>query len=101
MANWKYECKTFSKVRALIADESRKNICIFIMAALEECCDELTPDDRENWEYYEYFRNLKSEIHDEIECMDEDDYEVCKNTVNNYLTEMYDLCDEADIWLAM
>lgn len=101
MSKWKYKCNTFKEVRKLI----KKNIetptqCALIMSTLEECCDELTPNRRQQWIWYDAFRDLKSEIHDEIELMD-DDYESCENMVNGWLREFYDLCDKANVWLEM
>ena len=77
------------------------NHCMRIMYALESCCDELTPNGHEDWIFYDNFRDLKSEIHEEVELMDEDDYESCEETVNYYLSEMYDLCDVAKVWLGI
>ena len=74
---------------------------IKIMYAMENCCDELTSNDNTEWVFYEDFRDLKSEIHDEVESMDEHDYEACEDTVNHYLGELYDLCDTAGVWLAL
>lgn len=102
MRKWEYSCKCFQHVRTLIEnnDESTSQ-CFKIMDALECCCDELAPDDREEWYFYDAFRDMKSEIHEEIEYMDESDYESCQNTVNNFLEEFYDLCDSANVWLEL
>ena len=100
MRKWDFKCKCFTDVRKLIDEDVRTvSQCFKIMDALECCCDELTPDSRNEWIYYEDFRDMKSEIHEEIEYMDENDYESCENTVNNFLEEFYDLCDSANVWL--
>ena len=75
--------------------------CMRILHAMEGCCDELTPDSATNWVFYDAFRDLKAEIHEEIELMDDMDYESCESTVNHYLNEMYDLCDSARVWLSL
>lgn len=94
-------CNSFSKIRELIEEEIKTPTqCMKIMYALESCCDELTQNKKEYWIFYDAFRDLKSEIHDEVELMDEYDYESCKDTTNCYLDEMYDLCDAARVWLA-
>lgn len=100
--SWDFTCKEFKNVRNLIDEciETTRQ-CMLIMQGIESCCDELTPDDKEEWGFYDDFRDLKSEIHEEIEFMDEDDYESCEYTVNNYLQEFYDLCDSSRVWLEL
>lgn len=102
MGGWNKTCHSFKKVRNMIADNVKTTShCMAIMYAMESCCDELTPNDAENWEFYDDFRDLKYEIHEEVELMDETDYESCEYTVNNYLDELYDLCDSARVWLGI
>ena len=102
MGRWNKTCKSFKKVREMIMDDEKTTeLCMKIMYAMESCCDELIPDDETNWDFYDDFRDLKWEIHEEIECMDETDYESCERTVDYYLGELYDLCDSAGVWLAM
>ena len=97
---WNYTCNRFKHVRELInQDIEICRQCMLIMAELEGCCDELTPNGKEDWIFYDNFRDLKSEIHEEIELMDDTDYESCENTVNSYLQEFYDVCDSAKVWL--
>lgn len=92
----------FSKVRELIEEEiETPRQCMLIMYELEHCCDVLTPNDKEDWAFYEDFRDFKTEIHEEVEYMDEDDYESCADTVDNYLSDFYDLCDYAGVWLGI
>lgn len=52
------------------------------------------------WNWYGAFREMEADIFDEIDYMDEDDCESCEMTVNNFLEEFYDLCDEANVFLA-
>lgn len=96
---WKRTCHRFAEVRDLIdTDDLSLANCLHIMYALEACCDELTPDYDEEWDYYEDFRDLKSEIHTEAELLDVCD---CQYVVNNYLEEFYNLCDSASVWLTL
>lgn len=100
MKTWDYSCTSYLKVRELIDQEIKTtDHCVKIMQALEECCNELTPSDRRDWDFFDEFGDLKSEIHESAELMDSDDYETCEDTVNYYLSELYDLCDAANVWL--
>lgn len=101
MAKWNRTCKSFKKVRDMLANDiETTELCMKIMYAMESCCDELTQNDETDWIFYDDFRDLKWEIHEEVEFMDETDYESCESTVNHYLNELYDLCDGAGVWLA-
>lgn len=100
MGRWHKTCHSFKNVRNMIEEDTQTaSHCMRIMYAMEICCDELTPEDKTDWEFYDEFKELKSEIHDQVELMDEDDYKSCENTVNYYLGELYDLCDCAGVWL--
>lgn len=102
MRKWDFVCDKFKQIREMIDEDiETTQQCIDIMTHLECCCDELTPDNRADWYWYDDFRDMKSEIHEEIEYMGEDDYESCERTVNNFLEEFYDLCDEANVFLAL
>ena len=102
MRKWDYTCKLFKDVRKLINEGvETTSQCFSIMYVLEGCCDELTHNNRSKWIYYDDFRDMKSEIHEEVEYMDENDYESCVNTVDNCLEEFYDLCDSANVWLGI
>lgn len=102
MKKWDFNCNCFKEVRKLIDEDIRTvSQCFKIMDVLECCCDELTPDNKSEWIYYDAFIDMKSEIHDEIEYMDETDYESCEDTVNYFLGEFYDLCDSANVWLTI
>ena len=102
MGKWFKKCDAFMYVRDLI-DETVETPrqCMKILNVLEICCDELTPNEAEDWEFYEDFRDMKFEIHETIEELDEDDYGNCKFIVNNLLTDFYDLCDVARVWLPL
>lgn len=99
---WDYTCNRFKRVRELINEKKETpRQCMLIMTELESCCDEITPDNRSEWIYYDEFRDFKSMIYEEIKLMDEDDYESCEITVNDFLEDFYDLCDEARVWLGL
>ena len=102
MRKWNKTCYSFKKVRNMLTENiETASQCIKIMYAMESCCDEIAPNSEADWEFYEDFRDLKSEIHSEIELMDELDYDSCENIVNMYLNDMYDLCDNAGIFLEL
>lgn len=102
MGKWNRICSSFEEVRTMLEEDVESTLqCMRIMYALEGCCDELTQNGNEDWIFYDDFRDLKSEIHETVELMDEDDYESCEETVNCYLREMYDLCDSAGVWLGI
>jgi hypothetical protein len=102
MGRWNKTCYSFKSVRDMLEEEiETTSQCMKIMYAMENCCDELTPNDETEWDFYDDFRDLKAEIHEEVELMDEDGYEFCESTVNYYLGELYDLCDIAGVWLAL
>lgn len=97
---WRYTCERFKDVRKLLnQDIETCRQCRLIMYELESCCDEITTDGKKDWIFYDEFRDFKSEIHDEIEYMDDTDYISCEGIVNSYLQEFYDLCDSARVWL--
>lgn len=101
MNRWNKTCHSFKEVREMLNEDIKTTRhCMKIMYALESCCDELTTNGTEDWEFYDDFRDLKAEIHEEVELMDEDDYESCESMVDCCLAELYDLCDVARVWLA-
>lgn len=103
MGRWNRTCHSFKRVRDMLSENiETTNHCAKIMYVLESCCDELTPNDEMDWDFYGDFRDLKCEIHEEIEfMMDENDYEYCEQIVNRYIDDLYDLCDSARVWLGI
>lgn len=102
MREWNYVCNGFKQVREMIDEDiETPRHCFEIMTQLECCCDEITSGNRQAWVWQDAFFDMKAEIHEEIEYMDEADYESCERTVNNFLEEFYDLCDEANVFLAL
>lgn len=101
MPKWYKACYSFKKVRSMLDDDVKTvDRCVEIMEAIEDCCEQIM-DNETDWDFNEDFADLKAEIHDEIESISEMDYEDCKNIVNYYLGELYDLCDAARVWLAI
>lgn len=100
--NWIMTCTKFKTVRELLAKrENTIDMCKQILIALKACDDEIVARFSE-WEWREDFAELSSELHDEIYWMDaEKSYTVCKETINDRLKEMYALCDDARVWLAV
>lgn len=99
---WEFTCNRFKRVRELIDENiNTPKQCMLIASELESCCSELTPDNRTDWLYYDEFKDLESVIYEEVELMDEWDYESCETTVNSLLEEFYNLCDEARVWLPL
>lgn len=102
MARWDKKCRGFSWVREMIeADIETTEHCMKILSRLEQCCDELTPDSAQDWDWYDEFRDLKTEIHEEIGFMEGESYEDAVETVDGCLHDFYDLCDAARVWLGI
>ena len=101
MAKWEIKCYTFNEVRELIHDGVESSeVCIEIMETLADCCNEIA-NEREDWDFYDDFIEMRDEINEELEYMCEtDDYDDLESKVNFMLREMYDLCDAARVWLA-
>lgn len=87
MANWRKRCDEFRKVRDLIEDGNAKEV----MKGLYDICNALAISDDQ---FGDDFDTLATDIDSEIE----DCYE---GTVDYYLTEFYELCDNAGVWLGI
>ena len=89
MAKWNKTCKEFKDVREQIYAEDS----VGIMKSLLNICRKYAKDDDE-WAYD--FEILA----DEIEEMGIEECEECdEETADWYLSEFYDLCDAARVWL--
>lgn len=93
MAKWVKTCKEFSDVRELI----KKADSVGIMKSLQNICLKYSRDKEFDFAYD--FGTLCDEI--EYELLDEDNIREDEDVVDYYLSEFYDLCDAARIWLAM
>ena len=87
MAHWRKRYEKFSDVRELIEDGKSKEV----MDVLYEICNEFADSDDS---FAEDFETLAEDIDAEREDYDE-------GTVDFYLTEFYELCDNAGIWLGI
>ena len=100
MSRWEKTCRHFKQVREAIQEQAETvDQCIEILRLMESCCQEISPDHESDWDFFEEFRDLKSEIHEQIEMLDGEDYDACEDAVDFYLNELYDLCDNANVWL--
>ena len=93
MRDWKYTCSRFKSVRDMLYDgTSRRDI----LTAISQCADDIVKHLGEsNWYFDEYYI-LKSDI-DELSKRKR----LTQNQLNNILARLYDLCDEADVFLAL
>lgn len=100
--NWIMTCTKFKMVRELLAkNEKTIDMCKQILTALQACDDEIVAKFLD-WEWREDFAELSSELHDEIYWIDaEGSYAACEEIVNDRLKEMYNLCDDASVWLSI
>ena len=105
MASWEYSLESEGKeLRRLIGNQEKnmKNIVAIynqIVTCLESLKKNLEESDRENWEY-----DIKSMI-DDLKCACPDlndeslEYYEEEETLNSYLSDFYDLCDAARVWI--
>ena len=85
---WVKTCTEFRKVRkAIESDEENYGLIIGQLIAI---CDKYS---KEKWHYAEDYKELKEELEElSIDSLEEED-------VDNMLSEFYDLCDIARVWL--
>ena len=106
MKNWKYTIETAKKLREIInnSDSSYEdcqktlNEIIIVCSCIREI---LNPKDREIW--VDSFDDMIRDVQDAIdyEISEDNDTEENEDIVNHYLSELYDLCDTANIFLAV
>lgn len=107
MKKWNYEVKGLSiQLRGLINENSSDySDCVKILEKTIEICEYiktiLSEKDREIWE--DSFDDMIDSIQDAIdyEISEDNDTEENEDIVNHYLSELYDLCDAANIFLAV
>ena len=94
MRDWKYICNRFKSVRDMLYDgTSRRDILI----AISQCTDDIMKHLGEaNW-YFDDFYIMKEDISNDIEHKKK----LTQNNLNDYLRKLYNLCDEADVFLAL
>lgn len=93
MASWEKTCEEFTTVRELIYRVDS----VGIMESLLKICRKYSQDD--DYEFAFDFEQLGDEI--EIELEDKENIKEDEDVADYYLSEFYDLCDAARIWLAL
>ena len=86
---WNKTCKEFAKIRDYIDEEKSDEI----IKGLLNICEKYANED---WDYAEDFERLKDDIDEDV---DETIEDVDSETVDYWLSEFYDLCDAAKVWL--
>ena len=107
MKKWNYEVKGLSiQLRELINESnSDYSDCVKILEKTVEICEYiktiLSEKDKDIWE--DSFDDIIDSIQDAIdyEISEDNDTEENEDIVNHYLSELYDLCDVANIFLAV
>ena len=107
MKRWKYEVKDLSiQLRELINESnSDYSDCVKILEKTVEICEYiktiLSEKDKDIWE--DSFDDMIRDVQDAIdyEISEDNDTEENEDIVNHYLSELYDLCDTANIFLAV
>ena len=107
MKKWKYEVKDLSiQLRELINESnSDYSDCVKILEKTVEICEYiktiLSEKDKDIWE--DSFDNMIRDVQDAIdyEISEDNNTEENEDIVNHYLSELYDLCDTANIFLAV
>ena len=107
MKKWKYEVKGLSiQLRELINESnSDYSDCVKILEKAVEICEYiktiLSKKDKDIW--VDSFDDMIRDAQDAIdyETSEDNDTEENEDIVNHYLSELYDLCDTANIFLAV
>ena len=107
MKKWKYEVKSLSVQFRELINESNSDYsdCVKILEKAVEICEYiktiLSKKDKDIWE--DSFDDMIDNIQDAIdyEISEDNDTEENEDIVNHYLSELYDLCDTANIFLAI
>ena len=107
MKKWNYEVKGLSiQLRELINESnSDYSDCVKILEKAVEICEYiktiLSEKDKDIWE--DSFDDMIDSIQDAIdyEISEDNDTEENEDIINHYLSELYDLCDTANIFLAV
>ena len=90
MAKWNKTCNEFKEVREMISNDGSNRD---ILDRLVKICAKYSKQD---WGFAEDFSDLGSEIYYALTQYEDDD-----DSVNYYLDEFYDLCDNAGVWLGI
>lgn len=107
MKKWKYEVKGLSLQLRELINESNSNYsdCVKILEKTVEICEYiktiLSEKDKDIWEdsFDDMLDSIKECLNYEIS--EDNDTEENEDIVNHYLSELYDLCDVTNIFLAV
>lgn len=107
MKKWKYEVKILSiQLRELINENSSDySDCVKILEKTVEICEYiktiLSKKDKDIWgdSFDDMIDSIKECL--DYEISEDNDTEENEDIVNHYLSELYDLCDTANIFLAV
>lgn len=93
MAKWKYKLKSGTALREAIDNEDTEQAIKCLLLCYKELLGKLSEEDRSCYEF---------DIEDSIEILtyydaDPDD----EDSVNYYLTEFYDICDDVRAFVAL
>ena len=107
MKRWKYEVKGLSVQLRELINESNSDYsdCVKILEKTVEICEYiktiLSEKDKDIWEdsFDDIIDSIKECLNYEIS--EDNDTEENEDIVNHYLSELYDLCDTANIFLAV
>ena len=96
MAKWTKSCKEFKTVRDMIDrwDEDDVNGKA-ILEELIKICKELAEEKWDDDYWSEEFEDFATKIEEDIDIIETDD----EDEIDYYLSEFYDLCDAARVWL--
>ena len=105
MVRWDYDLKELGKeLRELInKDDSSKENCEKILKQVISCCKFVQRvASLEDIEWYEIdLEELIQDCEDTKYYLDEDDYELNEDNINDVLTTFYDLMDSMRVWVAL
>ena len=105
MKKWIYTCEKFKDVRCLIDkgkennEENRE-----MLRLVADCCDEIAENlPKVSRELFAAdFVSLGMEIREDIEMIeDEDEIEENEVVADGWLNDLYDLCNNARVWLGI
>lgn len=92
--DWKYTIKSGSNLRKAIDEEDPKKV----LDEIQNCCLEVIEKSKDE-DLIDEFDRLKNELNDEISMYDED--EIDESVADYWLGELYDLCDNAKVFVGL
>lgn len=99
MAKWKYTLKTGKRLRQAVESENYEKI----LNAISDCFEEINskfPERYSNEELENDFEEIEN-LRDNLENYEDYDmdFEEVIDSIDYYLNELYDLCDNLLIWI--